>query len=97
MTMMATARRGTARLDTTTTTMAMGDDDNDVDGDGATGNEVDMGRNTITTAVADQIEEAAWRLAASLNCLALHRHRGGKERTAQAPRGEGYGGQRALC
>ena len=42
--LMATARRATARraIMATTTTMAMGDDDDDDDdGDGATGNEVD--------------------------------------------------------
>ena len=54
------------------------------------------GRNTMTTAVANQIEEAAWRSAGSLNCEALRRHQGGKGRTAHAPRGEGRGGQRAL-
>ena len=55
------------------------------------------GRKTTTTAVADQIKEAARRLAASLNCEALRHHQGGKGRAAQAPRGEGCGCQRALC
>ncbi len=44
----ATARRATARRDTTMTTMATGDDDNDVEGDGATGSEVDDDGDGVT-------------------------------------------------